>query len=226
MLERFSRAGALAAVALRRAGRNAVARWRRSRLGRAHSSHATCGGCLAEIIAPRMGSLDALAVENLIQALLLTAREPVALELAGWPDARRLLVRATTERSLVHLCAQIRAHAPQAQVRILASPSALDAGTLLSAHLAPGASRGESPQMEDPLVVRQGERGVAIEMRPRDAAHLPIKLYQQDELGAPGVDPQLGVLAAMGSMDTLPPGARVVAQLALATAPENWSRDF
>lgn len=80
--------------------------------------------------------------------------------------------------------------------------------------------------MEDPLVVRQGERGVAIEMRPRDAAHLPIKLYQQDELGAPGVDPQLGVLAAMGSMDTLPPGARVVAQLALATAPENWSRDF
>src|SRR5690348_2741004 len=175
MLERFSGAGTLAAVALRRAGQNAVARWRRYRLGRAHSAHATCGGCLAEIIAPRTGSLDALAVENLIQALLLTAREPVALELAGWPDARRLLVRATTERSLVHLCAQIRAHAPQAQVRILASASlpARDAGTLLRAHLAPEATRGASPQMEDPLVVRQGERTVAIELRPRDAAHLP-----------------------------------------------------
>jgi hypothetical protein len=221
MLERFSRAGALASVILRPAGRNGVARWRHYRLGRVHSSHASCGGCVAEIVAPRTGNLDALAVENLLQALLLTAREPIALELAGWPDARRLLVRATTERSLVHLCAQIRAHAPQAQVRILASPP--DASTLLSEHLAPGAYRGESPQIEDPLVVHQGERGMAIELRPRGAAHLPIKLYRQDELGAPGVDPQLGVLAAMGM---LPPGARVVAQLALATASESWSRDL
>src|SRR5689334_8703173 len=223
LLERFSRAEALASGVLHHAGRTALARWRQYLLRwvQRRSSHAVCGGCLAEIVAPRAGSLDALAVENLIQALLLTAREPVALELAGWPDARRLLVRATTERSLVHLCAQIRAHAPQAEVRMLSFPP--NVGIRVSGHQAPGASRGALPQIADPLMVRQGERCVAIELRPRDAAHLPIKLYQQDELGAPGVDPQLGVLAAMGM---LPPGARVVAQLALATASESWSRDL
>src|SRR5258706_14983761 len=113
MLERFSRAGALAAVALRRAnyaGRNAVARWRWYRLGRAHSSHATCGGCLAGVIAPRPGSLDAPAGENLIQAMLLTAPEPVALQLAGWAAAARPLARAPPERRPGPLRAQSRAH--------------------------------------------------------------------------------------------------------------------
>jgi hypothetical protein len=223
MLERFSRAGARTVVVLRSAGRNGVAWWRQYRLGRLRSSHANCGGRVAEIVAPRTGSLDALAVENLIQALLLTAREPVALELAGWPDARRLLVRATTERSLVHLCAQIRAHAPQAQVRLLAPSPTADAGPRVGEPPAPAAPRGESSHVTDPLVVREIERSITIELRPRGAAHLPIKLYRQDELGAPGVDPQLGVLAAM---DMLPPGGRVVAQLALASAPESWSRDL
>ncbi|MGH2501763.1 MAG: hypothetical protein ACRDID_04515, partial [Ktedonobacterales bacterium] len=171
---------------------------------------------LIPLRAERGDGLDALALENLFQSLLLSAREPIALEIYGAPGERRLLARATSARSLAHLCAQVRAHAPQVDVRRV-SPRDDAAGQRMSGEL----NLAPSALANDPLILRTGERLRALELRPRGGAHLPLKLYQHDELSAQGVDPLLGALAAM---DGLPPGGRAVAQLALALAPERWSR--
>ncbi|HZC78013.1 MAG TPA: hypothetical protein VE258_09710, partial [Ktedonobacterales bacterium] len=207
------------------------------------------GTFLAEVVAPRGGQLDILALENLLQAVCLTTREPVALELLGTPHVRRLLVRATTARSLAHLCAQIRAHSPQAQIRALsplrpmtatpgtgtndgaaalAAPS--PARTSRGSWLASGSASKQAPEAhhahetdDDPLRIGPRECVRAVVLRPRAASHLPLKLYEQRELGALGVDPLLGIFAAM---DGLPPDGRLIAHLAVAAAPETWSHDL
>lgn len=182
------------------------------------------GDVIAEIIAPRGAKLDTLALENLAQSLTLSVREPVALELLGSARERRLLVRATTVRSLAHVCAQIRAHTPQAETRPVIpslSPSRLRPALDQTSHLTHAVAGDPSTLSDDPLQPREAERVRAVELRPRAAAHLPLKLYEERELGAAGVDPLLGMFAAM---DGLPPGVRVVAQLVLAPAPDTWSQ--
>ncbi len=169
---------------------------------------------LAEVVAPRGGQLDVLLLENLFQSVCLSAREPVAFELLGLRQARRLLVRATTARSLAHLCAQLRAHLPQVEIRPL-SPIAPESGHSI------GDGGERSAAQDDPLRIGASESVRAVALRPRAGGHLPLKLYEQRELGAVGVDPLLGLL---GAMDGLPPGGRVLAHLGLAAAPESWSR--
>ena len=148
---------------------------------------------LVEIIPPREGRLDALALENLLQALLLEAPEPLALELVAWSERLTFLLRAASRQGLAHACAQLQARAPQADIR---------------------------PCAADPLVVQVGEQVMARRLRPRAGAHVPIKLYQQRELGEDGVDPLLGVLAALSHPSA---NARLIAHLALAPAPDAWS---
>lgn len=182
--------------------------------------HAECtNDVIAEVIAPRDAKLDILALENLMQSLTLSVRESIALELLGTMQERRLLVRATTVRSLAHVCAQIRAHTPQAEIRpVMTTPSPVPAD-----HLTQVMRSNSSTLPDDPLLLREGEGVCAIDLHPRAGAHLPLKLYQERELEATGVDPLLGVFAAM---DGLPPDVRVVAQLALAPAPDTWSRSM
>ena len=159
----------------------------------------------AEVVTPRVGQPDALALENLLQSLLLSEREPVALEVWGTPVARRFLIRAASARGLVHVAAQLRAHIPQVEVRSLSG-----SGEMLPA-----------PLLADPLRIGALEDVRAVELVPREGSHLPLKLYDDRQLSQTGVDPVLGVLAAMTG---LPDGCRVVAQLALAPASEAWSR--
>ena len=191
---------------------NVRARLARWRLARRRADE------VVELIPPRAereGALDALALENLFQSVVLSAREPIALEIYGAPHERRLLARATSARSLAHLCAQLRAHAPQVEVRrVSPRDDAASERAPADLNLAP------SSLTDDPLILRVGERLRALELRPHGGAHLPLKLYEREELSAQGVDPLLGALAAM---DGLPPGGRAVAQLALALAPERWS---
>jgi len=171
--------------------------------------------------------LDALALENLLQSIVLSAQEPVALELWGTVTERRLLVRATTGRSLAHLGAQLRAHTPQAIIRPLATtqdgtaPKATKTATATPSSTVQ--DRTTEALLPDPLSLRADEQAQAVQLLPRAGAHLPLKVYAQRELGEVGVDPLLGILAAM---DGLPSGARVGAQLALASAPETWSRSL
>ncbi len=148
---------------------------------------------LVEIIPPREGRLDALALENLLQALLLETHEPLALELVAWQQRLTFLLRAASSQGLAHACAQLHARAPQADIR---------------------------PCAADPLAVQAGEQVLARRLRPRAGAHVPIKLYQQRELGEDGVDPLLGVLAALSHPSA---NARLIAHLALAPAPDAWS---
>jgi hypothetical protein len=151
---------------------------------------------LVEIIPPREGRLDALALENLLQALLLETHEPLALELVACQQRLTFLLRAASSQGLAHACAQLQARAPQADIR---------------------------PSATDPLAVQAGEQVRARTLHPRAGAHVPIKLYQQRELGEDGVDPLLGVLAALSHP---PAGARLIAHLALTPAPDAWSADI
>jgi len=182
---------------------------------------------VAEVVPPRTAQLDALALENLLQSVVLSAQEPVALELWGTATERRLLVRATTGRSLAHLGAQLRAHTPQAIIRPLATtqdgtaPKATKAATTTPSSTVQ--DRTTEAPLPDPLNLSADEQVQAVQLLPRAGAHLPFKVYAQRELGEVGVDPLLGILAAM---DGLPTGARVGAQLALASAPETWSRSL
>ncbi len=137
-----------------------------------------------------------IQMETAMQALVLDARHPIALEITGTAQGRSFLVRATTPASLEHVVAQLQARYPQAGVLPL-------------------------PSHEDPFTLRSGETVSAVELKSAHAAYLPLHTWDAHARGQEETDPLLGILAAL---DAMPQGMRTIAQLALVPAPADWSK--
>jgi hypothetical protein len=146
---------------------------------------------------------DLTAMELLVQSLALSGSvraTAIALELVGQADARALVVRTASRRTLDYVAVQIQARYPQCEIRHLTST-------------------------QDAFCRRDGESVSARELRPTGPPYLSLRTWmpprgsrQEYQMG---VDPLLGILAALGP---LPPGMRAIAQLALTPAAPAWSR--
>ena len=134
----------------------------------------------------------ASAMENWFQSS--ASDEPFSLELAGTKREQGFVLRASSQEQLVLLCKQFAAQYPQAEIQ----------------RIAPYA---------DPLVLRSGEHAVIGEFAMIRKPYLPLKTFSGKTLAEPGADPLAGILAAM---EPLGSGQRLVSQLALVRAPENW----
>jgi energy-coupling factor transporter ATP-binding protein EcfA2 len=150
------------------------------------------------VIAPRSGDQAQVALTSAMHSLVMDARHPVALEIAGTPTSKAFLVRATTPEALAHATSQLRARFPQAEL----VPVAAD---------------------DDPFRLEEGEAVSCVELASGAAAYLPLRTLDERERRQEGSDPLLGLLAAL---DHLPKGARAIAQLALVPAPPQWSAPY
>jgi hypothetical protein len=138
------------------------------------------------------GQRQAQAVENWLQAC--ASEAPFALELVGTSQTQGFLLRSRSWEQLQLLCRQLEALAPQVEVRWL-SPA------------------------RDPLRLRSDEQALIGSFGLLAPSYLPIKTFPGKLLTEPGTDPLPGLLAAMA---TVGPGQRVIAQVALARAPDDW----
>jgi hypothetical protein len=152
-----------------------------------------------EVIAPRSqdGAREVVGLESVMQSLVLDARHPIALEIAGTPTRKRFLVRATDAVALSHAEHQLRLRYPQADIRRVSTA-------------------------DDPLQRRASETVTVAELCPGAAAYLPMREWEPMVLQQQkGIDPLLGVLAALS---TVPEDHRAVAQMALVPASPTWSK--
>jgi hypothetical protein len=154
----------------------------------------TIEGCnyLALIIPSDEGELQAQAMENWFQAC--SSDEPFALELIGTRREQGFVLRASSEAQLSLLCKQFQAQYPQAEIQ----------------RIVPGA---------DPLLLRPGEHAVIGKFGLAKPAWMPIKMFPAKALTEAGGDPLANLLAAM---ETVGSGERIVSQLALVRAPDDW----
>jgi hypothetical protein len=144
------------------------------------------------IVPPDEGERGAQAMENWLQAC--SFEEPFSLELVGTRSAQGFLLRASSERQLASLSKQLEAQYPQVQIqRVL-------------------------PQA-DPLLLHPDEHAVMGEFSLAQPSYLPLKTFTGRALSEAGADPLAALLAAM---ETVGPGERIIAQLALVRAPETW----
>ena len=134
-------------------------------------------------------------LETAMQALVLDPRQPVALEIAGEPTAKRFLMRALRPEALAHAEAQVRMRYPQASFDPVSAA-------------------------DDPLVCRAGEGVSVVELQAGAASYLPLQTWEEQALRQPGTDPGAG----NSGSDGLPPEMRAVAQIALVPASPNWSK--
>ncbi len=151
-------------------------------------------GCrfLALIVPPDEGEREAQAMENWLQAC--SFEEPFSLELVGTRREQGFVLRASSERQLASLCKQFEAQYPQAQIqRVL-------------------------PQA-DPLLLHPDEQAVIGEFSLAQSSYLPLKTFTGKALSEAGADPLAALLAAM---ETVGPGERIIAQLALVRAMDSW----
>jgi hypothetical protein len=149
------------------------------------------------VILPRTASRDLAAIETAMQGLTLggqSARQPIALELVATAGWRGFMIRASSPAALAHLAEQVRARYPQAQFQPL-------------------------ERAEDPWHISPDEDVTAVELQPGAPSYLPLRSWPERQLTQEGTDPLLGLLAAFGR---LPSGTRVIAQLALMSAPDAW----
>ncbi len=159
----------------------------------------------ARIILPRSGTTDnSTAVETVMANLALDARHPVALEIVGRPNSIQLVVRATSEEALTHLCTQLYACYPQATIHRFSSSE------------------------EDAYRRSKHEAVSVIELRPGAASYVSLRTFASNARhrsrrseDTQGVEPLLGVLAAL---QHLPQQTRVIVQLAMRPARPQWSR--
>ncbi len=150
------------------------------------------------IVAARAVENDLVLLTSAMHALALDARHPLALEIAGTSSCKSFVLRASTPEALAHAAAQLRARYPQAKLLPL------------------------SPEV-DPLQLKAGEAASALELVAGAAPSQPLRVFEQRELAQEGIDPVVGLLAAL---ENLPAGTRAVAQLALVPAAPNWSRAY
>ena len=147
------------------------------------------------VIPPLQANKDhAISLEATMQSLVLDRRHPIALELAGTTERRSFIVRATSQASLDNVEVLLRAQYPQIEIRKLR-------------------------ENEDPFRLEPQEAVTAVELQAGAAAYLPLRSWKESL--ADGNDPLLSLLAALGR---LPDNTRVIAQLGLVPAADNWSR--
>jgi hypothetical protein len=169
--------------------------FRQERLPDTNPAYAQEPCLVVQVVPPRTASSrDIVALETVMQGLVLDTRHPVALEIARTESGRQFLLRATTRAALEHLADQIQARYPQASIQPLA---------------------------DDPLVLRSGETVSAVELRPGAASYLPLRSWRERELPSEGTDPLLGLL---GALSHVPAHLRIVTQLALQPLSPTWSR--
>src|SRR5262249_13813760 len=78
----------------------------------------------------------------------------------------------------------------------------------------------------DPLELVPGEHALVGDLILRAAEYLPIRMFvvgQQRELSQEGVDP---LVAVLGAMEVARAGERIVCQLGLVRAPDDWSAPY
>jgi hypothetical protein len=150
------------------------------------------------IVAPRAAENDLVLLTSAMHALALDPRHPLALEIAGTATRKSFVLRASTPEALAHAVAQLRARYPQALLLPVA------------------------PE-DDLFRLDIGEAVSALELLAGAAPSQPLRVFEDRELTEAGIDPLLGLLAAV---ENLPPGTRAVAQLAIAPAVPNWSRAY
>lgn len=150
------------------------------------------------IIAPRAAENDLVLLTSAMHTLALDTRHPLALEIAGTPTRKSFVLRASTPEALAHAAAQLRARYPQAQLLPL------------------------SPEV-DPFRLEAGEAVSALELVAGAAPSQPLRVFADRELAQEGIDPVVGLLAAL---ENLPSETRAVAQLAMVPAAPNWSRAY
>jgi hypothetical protein len=68
------------------------------------------------VVAPRSGDHAQVSLTSAMHSLVLDARHPVALEIAGTVASKAFLVRATNPEALAHSSSQLRARFPQAEL--------------------------------------------------------------------------------------------------------------
>ncbi len=151
---------------------------------------------LAQVIPPRHAERSPVVLEAAMQSLALSERDPVALEIAGTASSRRFFLRASSSRGYIHALSQLRARYPQAGIVRL------------------------RPE-DDPLHLSDDEAVSVVELAPGNASYLPLRTWQEEDMKQEGLDPLLGVLAAL---DGIPEGMRVVAQIGMVPAAPAWSR--
>lgn len=149
------------------------------------------------IVAPRSQEKNEVALASAMHSLVLDAKHPLALEIAGTSTTKQFLLRATTAEAMNHAISQLRARYPQASIIPVS-------------------------RADDPFHLGPEETVSSIELRGA-APDLPLRTLEDRELAQPGKDPILGLLAAL---ENLPQETRAVAQLALVPAKPNWSRAY
>src|SRR5689334_7919150 len=96
-----------------------------------------------EVIPPRSedGNQEIVGLETVMQSLVLSAKQPIALEIAGTAMCKQFLVRATDSFALSHAEQQLRLRYPQADIRYVTDdPLRLGTDEAVSiAELRPGA---------------------------------------------------------------------------------------
>ena len=150
-----------------------------------------------QIIPPMQADQNLVALEAAMQSLVLDSQHPVALELAGTASRRSFIVRATTPSALDHVEAVLRSQYAQMEVRPLRED-------------------------EDPLRLEAHEAVSVIELQSGGATYLPLRTWGGwiTESYQETIDPIMGLLSALtNSLHT-----RVIAQLGLVPAVNNWSR--
>src|SRR5262245_25836099 len=131
---------------------------------------------LFEVVTPRTNASSLTSAENLLATV--SVREPFALEIAADHQARRFLVRTTTESMREHLTGQLGAAYPQATLREVSSDG-------------------------DPAHVANDEQIHSCVLGLRSPPYLPIRTFTDMEVDPERpsqADPILGVLGALSNL--------------------------
>jgi hypothetical protein len=162
-------------------------------------------GAAVEVIPPAGNRVDALAMEGLLASLGL--RVPFALEIAADGGGRHFAIRAR-QSAMAHLCAQIENVYGQVEFRPLAEAG--DPARRLRV-----AGLVEQYQRDEVQNVAMGR----LHLRRFEA--LPLRTYRDGDFRE--ADP---ILAVLGGFGRVAEGERLLSQLLLCPAPDDWADDF
>jgi hypothetical protein len=162
-----------------------------------------------EAIPPAGNVVDALAMEGLLGSLALQA--PFALEIAADSNGRHFIVRAR-RAVLTHLCSQLENVYDQVEFRPLTADD--DPARLL--HCANVVKRREHDDG-----VANGVATAMGRLRLRRFEALPLRTYRDGDFRE--ADPILTILGGFGRVAE---GERLLSQLLLQPAPDDWADGF
>jgi len=165
----------------------------------------TNGMVAVEAIPPTGNTVDALAMEGLLGSL--RTRVPISLEIAADHQSRHFILRAPRD-TMPHLCSQLESVYGQVEFRTL--------------------SEDEDPARQLQVVAalgryeRESERRSAMgRLRLRRLEALPLRTYRDGDFQE--ADPILAVLGGFGRVQE---GERLLSQLLLLPAADDWADDF